>query len=434
MKTRMIFSLGLSALVFGGTMMGCTAQGSGIASASNPNTDAAAKQAARQADKARKAMARQDDQAVIHFAEAAVELSPRDVGYRLLLAHGYLRAGRFGSARTAFTDVLELTPDDGRAALNLALAEVALGDWSQARQTLDAHAATIPVSDRGLALALAGDPAAAVQLLNQAARSPGADAKLRQNLALSLALAGNWTGARVVAAADMSAADVDARLQQWAAFAQPKGASDQVATLLGVTPVSDSGQPVALALNAPAAADKAVLAAVDQPAAAAPAAVAAPQLAEAAPAAPPMLAKIVFAPSSPVVQPLPTMMIRPSRPAGMAAVRPRMAPVFAPVATAAARGDWVVQIGAFANAGVAKDGWDRATRRFGQLAGHQPTGTRFMSRDGAVYRLSVSGFARTDADRLCRAYRASGGACFVRRQAGDQMAQWTKAPLQVAAR
>jgi glutamate synthase domain-containing protein 3 len=35
---------------------------------------------------------------------------------------------------------------------------------------------------------------------------------------------------------------------------------------------------------------------------------------------------------------------------------------------------------------------------------------------------------------MCRAYQAQGGACFVRREAGDRMAQWLKAPIQMASR
>ena len=49
----------------------------------------------------------------------------------------------------------------------------------------------------------------------------------------------------------MTSADADARIAQWAVFAKPTGAADQVASLLGVTPTQDPGQPVAIALNAP---------------------------------------------------------------------------------------------------------------------------------------------------------------------------------------
>ena len=249
-------SLSLTALLLGGTMVGCTANGpQGIASASDHSMAAAEKQAVGDADKAQAALAQRNGDKAVRFAEAAVQLAPRNANYRMILAHSYLQAGRFVSARQAYADVLTLVPDDhalvGKASLNLALAETAAGDWAAARKTLDEHAHDIPVGDLGLALALAGNPNGAVTILTQAARTDQSDAKLRQNLALSFALAGNWMAARATAAVDMSPADVDARLEQWAQFAQPQHAYDQVATLLRVTAAADQGQPAALALVAP---------------------------------------------------------------------------------------------------------------------------------------------------------------------------------------
>ncbi|MEI9851593.1 MAG: tetratricopeptide repeat protein [Sphingomonas sp.] len=57
---------------------------------------------------------------------------------------GLSALGRFVSARQAFTDALSLDPGNGRVALNLALTEIAAGDWSGARNTLETHANTIP--------------------------------------------------------------------------------------------------------------------------------------------------------------------------------------------------------------------------------------------------------------------------------------------------
>src|SRR5262245_8449003 len=50
--------------------------------------------------------------------EQAVALSPRDSGYRQLLADIYLKQGRFASARTTYADVLELDPSNVRAGLS----------------------------------------------------------------------------------------------------------------------------------------------------------------------------------------------------------------------------------------------------------------------------------------------------------------------------
>src|SRR5205085_7353538 len=82
-----------------------------------------------------------------------------------------------------------------------------------------------------------------------AARVPNATAQTRQNLALAYALTGDWTKARTVAAQDVPADQLDARMQQWMQLAKPAHAFDQVASLTGVTPAAvDPGQPVRLAL------------------------------------------------------------------------------------------------------------------------------------------------------------------------------------------
>ena len=441
MTPRMILTFGMSALVLGGTMVGCTGTTGRIASASDRSEALAAKNAARDADKAIRALAARDAAGAVGFAEGAVAFAPRDAGYRMLLGQGYLQAGRFTSARDTFADVLTLAPAHGgvtaKAALNLALAQIATGDWASARTTLQTHAAIIPVGDLGLATALSGNPAGAIEMLNAAARAPGATAKVRQNLALSYALAGEWNMARVAAAADMSPADVDARLEQWAAFAQPKGASDQVATLLGVTPAADTGRPVALALNAAVPVTPAEVEAPVQVAAAATPAEA-PMPAETPEV---QFAKVTFGPRNEVVQPLPTMLIRAeAAPAKLALAKTsgnrivQMVPAAKPFVREPAGGDWYVQIGAYSNVAVAKSGWGTATRRFAALSGHQPTGTNVAARQGSLYRLSVGGFSRVEADRMCRSYRAKGGNCFVRREAGDRMAQWLKTPVQMASR
>lgn len=437
MHKRMTVSLGLSALVFGGTMVGCTAGGSQhLAAASDRSVAAADKAAATDIGRAQRALGRRDTAGAVRFAEAAVQLAPRNASYRLVLAQSYLKAGRFVSARQAYSDVLALGPDDratvGKAALNLALTETATGDWAAARRTLDSHAHDMPVGDLGLALALAGDPAGAVTILTQAVRNPGADANLRQNLALSFALAGNWMAARATASVDMSPADVDARLAQWAAFAQPQSASAQVASLLRVSPVADQGQPVALALSAP----------VPMGIAVAPVAVAdgsAPVADLPVVATPSPVPGIVFGPAQEVVQALPVATIRPAMGATKLsiAVPPRATPVrtAALAAPTRASGDWYVQFGAFENAAVAKDGWARIQRRHAALGDLSPTGTRFTSKAGTFYRLSTGGFGRADANRLCRAVRANGGQCFVRKNAGDTVAKWlAPTAMQVASR
>ena len=417
MKTRTSLSLGLSALVLGGSMVGCAANGGGIASASDRASSVNARAAADNATRAARALARRDALGAVPRAEAAVALAPRSADYRSLLGRSYLQAGRFQSARAAFADALSLSPNDGKVALNLALSQIAVGDWQAARRTLDANATTIPAGDLGLAVALAGDPAGGVGILTRVARSSEASPKVRQNLALALALAGEWGGARVVAAADMSPADVDARLEQWAAFAKPASASDQVAGLLGVRPVEDKGLPVALALNAPVS----PVQVAEQPL---------PPIAD-APPAPVELAEV-----APTVTAAPVVEHRQiAQTPRLIRAEGRAVKVAASVVRPIARGNWYVQIGAFGNAGVARDAWGRATRRYASFRGRVPTGMKFANKAGAFYRLSVGGFARGDADATCRRYRAAGGVCFVRAGAGDQVASWVrKTGVQFASR
>ncbi|MES3081483.1 SPOR domain-containing protein [Sphingomonas faeni] len=435
MTTRALLLGGISALLLGGTMVGCAANGGGIASASDRNAALATKGAAGDAGQAQAALARNDGPVAIGYAERAVALMPQQADYRMLLGQSYLKGGRFASASHAFADALHLSPTNGRAALNLALSQIAIGDWQSARHSLEANAAIIPAVDRGLALSLAGDTAGGIAVLTEAARSPASNAKVRQNLALSFALAGRWQEARVVAAADMAPADVDARLEQWALFAQPAKASDQVASLLGVRAVADPGQPVALALNAPAPGlPEQALAAADP--VIAPTEAGPVQIASVSAAG---VSKIAFGPRQEVVQALPTMMLRPAG----GPIKVASAPMSSgrAMATAAyqvkapATGNWYVQLGAFESVGVARDGWARAARRFAVLASYSPNGMTFKAKGEDVYRLSVGGFSRSAAGTMCRQYRAKGGACFVRQGAGDVMAQWLRKPgMQMASR
>ena len=456
MKTHTLAGVGATALLLGAFAAG------GVTVAGQHN---AAEQAAAVAGKAAKALAKSDAVRAVALAENAVTLAPRDAGYRMLLGQSYLKAGRFVSAGQAFADVLTLSGDNGKAALNLALTQIAQGQVELARATLTDHAAAIPARDRGLALALAGDANGGVELLMAAARAPDADARTRQNLALTLALAGRWNDARTVVGSDVTSDEANKRIMAWIEFAKPKGPSDQVASLLGVKAVEDGGQPVALALVAPAAdAPVAVAEAAPAPepvvaeptpapveiaaavpaAEPAPVAEAAPTVAVAAPAAevaqaavlaPGLAPQVIFAARQEVVQPLPVAAAR-VRPARLIAAKGAFkAPVAASVAAVPAKGNWFVQLGAYDSAGVAKDAWRRATRRYAALSAHTPAGMAFKAQGGAFYRLSVGGFARPDAVSLCRSIRARGGSCFVRTGAGDQIAQWVKpAKVQTAAR
>lgn len=439
MNSRHKFLLGLSAFALGGTLAG-GAMTHGFALPAFATDAPNAKKAASEAAQARKAIAKRKAAQAVQHAELAVANDPQNADYRALLGQAYLLSGRFTSAAQALNDALTLNPEDGRVALNLALAKIAVGDWGGARSTLETHADQIPATDRGLALALAGDPVTAVDILTPAARAADATAKTRQNLALSLALAGRWKEARTLAAVDVAPDQLDARIMEWATFSRPTNAYDQVASLLGVQAVQDSGQPVRLALSQQP--NVMVAAATAQPVAdpvdaympvapqAAPEAdvrVAAvePQ-AEALPEVQQIAgtgATVVFGPRAEIVQQIPA-----ARRMAQAAVSTpaRVATASAPVHSKARSGNYYVQLGAYANAGVARDAWNRHTRRIPVVASSAPQGAKISTRAGNFYRLSVGGFARSDANTLCRQVRSTGGACFVRVQAGDALASWAK--------
>ena len=114
---------------------------------------------------------------------------------------------------------------------------------------LSAFEDVIPAADLGLALALAGQPERGAQYLVNAVRQGHNSPKARQNLAYAYALAGNWPAARVMAAEDVPADQLDARLTDWASTSRPEDFQIRVATLLGVTPAYDSGLPQSLALS-----------------------------------------------------------------------------------------------------------------------------------------------------------------------------------------
>ncbi|MEE4338372.1 tetratricopeptide repeat protein [Erythrobacter sp.] len=199
--------------------------------------------------KAQSALAKGDSVKAISHAEAAVLAEPRNPAFRAMLGAAYLENGRFESAATSFGDALALGHEDPRTVLSFALASIATGDSKTAVATLREWENAIPGDDLGLAYALAGQPERGIHVLTNAVRAGLATPKARQNLAYTYALAGNWRAARVMAAEDVPADKLDARLSEWAANSAPEDYRARVAGLLRVTPVADSGLPAMLALS-----------------------------------------------------------------------------------------------------------------------------------------------------------------------------------------
>ena len=370
------------------------------------------------------ALAANDPATAVGYAEKAVENTPNQASFRAVLGSAYFAAGRFASAEAAFKDSLALDPNQPQVTLKVALSQVAQGKNAEAIATLDSARGTIDPADYGLALALAGRPSDAVAMLGAAARAEGADARVRQNLALSYALSGDWTSARTIAAQDVPADQLDGRMHQWLQLANPAKPGEQLAALIGVTPAaSDPGEPTRLAL-------------ASRPDT---------QLAQAAPAEPPavQVAEATVPPIGPMEAapgdaPI-TSSEAPSTPSFTAAVTAPPPPAAKPARVVHARlpnvavrragkSGAVVQIGAYGNAQRVAAAWNAAARRYGALREFTPMSARFDSPKGTFYRLSVKGFANVNqANALCTSLRRSGGTCFVRKVAGDS-------PVQIASR
>jgi Flp pilus assembly protein TadD/cell division septation protein DedD len=440
-------------LAVSGLVLGMSLTGGHAVNSTETKSSAEAKQlqmAATAATQAKSALAASNFRAAVRAAETAVEYAPRDASYRMLLGQSYMSAGRFSSAEMSFADALTLTPDNDRAGLNLALTQIAQGKRDAAMSTLADYRDKIAASDYGLAVALAGDVETAVVTLESAIRAGGSDAKTRQNLALAYAMAGNWSNARVMASQDLASADVNDRIGQWATFVQPKSSYDQVASLLGVKPVQDAGQPTRLALNgvpntALASAEPLPVAPAVEPlvvyeAPAAPAQVAvvdAPPPAFETAAAPVRAeAPVIRAATNAIKQ----VIVPASRPAPVKVSALPKSAAFKP-ARSVTEGKFVVQLGAFQNAAVSRNSWNRMAPRFG-LSAFDPANSVARVRGASFTRLSVGGFAnRAEANLVCTRVRNAGGNCFVRSVFGDAPAQWvqrgmpkTAKPVRLASR
>ena len=395
------------------------------------------------ATRAQAALEKGDFAVAVDLAERAVANSPTDAGFRGLLGNAYFAGGRFASAEAAYKDSLSLLPNQPQLILKLALVSIAQGKSGEALAQLDAARDYLDPSDYGLALALAGQPNQAANVLESAARAVGADSRARQNLALAYALQGEWDAARTVAAQDVPADQLDGRIQQWMTFAKPAHAYDQVAALTGVTPAAaDPGQPVRLALSPQdsrqaAAEPVAVPVAEPEPVlvAEAPAPLPVEYAAAPLPEPTPILAAAAEAAPAPIIEAPKAQPKRVKAAEAKPALSPRAAsfadsrpPVRKASFPKVARGNSnsVVQLGAYASRDFVGVAWDKLAKKYPALRGYSPATARFGSAKGLVYRLSVQGFASDDDARdFCEALQGAGASCFVRTIAGD-------APVRIA--
>ena len=420
----------------------------GCTSAGGPRADVAASDA-------RTAIASGETAAAITSAEAAVAQESRNATYRAVLGAAYLDAGRFASAATSFEDAMALGDSSPRTALGLSLALIGQGNEAAALGVLSDWRDDIPASDRGLALALAGDADRGVHVLSNALRSGQNTPKMRQNLAYAYALQGDWRAARVMAAEDVPGDQLDARLSAWARTATDGAHQERVATLLNVPVRSDPGQPTALALKTAPGADQmlAEAAALAPASASAPAAIASrnaprelppltdipaprgellstaqanpdqptPQVAQITPPSPaPASFEQAFAApapqgatiaqvtkeaiafvSSPAVQTMPVRNGAEPKPRQRAAI----------AAQGGESGTHLVQLGSFRSEAGAKRAWGIYASRYSQLSDSQMVITRAKVRGKTYYRVSASGFDNRSARSMCSSVKGNGQGC-----------------------
>lgn len=372
----------------------------------------------------------QVDKAIAH-AEAAVLAEPRNPNYRALLGAAYLEAGRFQSAATSFGDALDLGDENPRTVLSFALAKIALGEGSAAVAALDEYSQAIDPADLGLALALAGQPQRGAGVLVNAVRSSEeASPKLRQNLAYTYALAGNWRMAKVMAEQDVPTDQIDARLSQWATMSAPEMFQQRIATMLDVSPRADSGQPQRLALANFPAQDVMVAEAAAQ----APADFAAAEPVQVAKAETSPVFTQAFAPepsvetvavadtspryvSNPVVQQLPAATARraPTAPrVAAAAPQRRMAATAAAANLASVKAvpTHLVQLGSYDSKIEAERGYKVVQSKFPQLKDRKAVITQAVVNGRTFWRIAAEGFTSLSAKSMCGTVKSAGRGCF----------------------
>jgi Flp pilus assembly protein TadD len=397
------------------------------------------------AAKAQEALAKgKGDRAVTH-AEAAVLATPRDPAARALLGIAYIEAGRFQSATTTLTEAVALGDSSSRTLTRLALAQIAAGQQAAALATLGRHKDALDPADYGLAIALAGRPQEAVHVLGNLLRSGTNTMKVRQNLAYSLALQGDWRNARIMAAEDVPADKLGDTMSKWAVLSTPEMYHRRIADLLSVKMVQDPGQPAMLALRNFDSVDQLAAETLvqEQPIETAPkgdfasrfgtgelppvsqsdrpAERQAPALAVAPSAQRAMLGRTSVAPpetatpsgrfvSREVVQNIPATARSVPAAARPTAQARTPAPAAQP-ALAMASGDYRVQLGSYFSMSDVQTAWKVFLKRHPELDGAEKVITKAKVKGKIYYRVAAGGFARSSAQGLCQSVKRGGAGC-----------------------
>lgn len=261
-------------------------------------------------------------------------------------------------------------------------------------------------------------------------------------------------------AEDIPADQVGNRLTEWGAMIQPAQYQTRIASLIGVKPASDNGQPAQLALsNFPTVPQMAAETTEDPfysegndtgsfamaselPAIGAPSAtadegdaafadaglqpVAQPRAASApAPAPQPAPVRTAQAPNaagdaSPKFASAFSGTAAPSAaapaPRKPAKAAPRSAPARSSAAAPATRsslasGDYNVQLGSYYSMSDAQAAWKRFQARYPDLADAERVITKARVNGKIYYRVAAAGFARSSANQICSTVKGKGGGC-----------------------
>jgi D-alanyl-D-alanine carboxypeptidase len=490
MNNKFIVKLAMSTFAVGVSSLAPSHIGISSASTATP-AEVAAKKAHKMALKAEKQFQKGRVDTALSLAEMAVEGDPQNREYRSLLSRIYMAQGRFQSAERTLMDVMELGQVDGRTVISLALVRIAQGHTGSAIALVDANQSLVPASDYGLALALAGQPERAIDVLSGAIRADNANARTRQNLALAYAIGGRWREARVMASQDMPEPQVNERIAEWAQYARPGAYELRVAGLLNVTPQTDAGQPVRLALNNSGSSTALAMTMPEPPAplgeVAAPMAVSSAELAAVGPApvaenegfaaasneasvsmsapapvsafamasdeaplikadAGPVKRQIIFQRSAQSPMPVKTAKasVAPAamkRPVKMAPVKLAMADTAVkPAATQKVSGSHLVQLGAYSNAASAQDAWTKLNGRYSALKGFKSASSKVTVNGKQFIRLAAMGFGNFEAAKAaCQSIKSQGGECIVRSLSGEKQpvrlaVKTSRKPVRIASR
>lgn len=150
---------------------------------------------------------RSNEEAVKVITRAA-NANTEHPGANLEAGRALVEAGRAFEAVRFLEKAEQLTPQDWRTLSAFGVALDQIGEHKLARAKYDVALTLSPgsplvLNNKGLSYALDGDLASAKQTLRAAAAARGADARVRQNLALVLALKGEMSEAERLARSDL---------------------------------------------------------------------------------------------------------------------------------------------------------------------------------------------------------------------------------------